>query len=168
MSRRFGRNQKRAMRSALAELGKKLEHSQKNVESLHQQMHTNEMCLRLVARILGDDFVGLEPRTIQMDTLDRPYFHPPRMDPQRLISCMHPGQLADAVAYSVLEIEPNRARVAYYEEQIRFRFITPAGDVSYGMSRQAWDRMPKDEQEHMLRGEIAHSMANHLIKSRRS
>lgn len=166
MSRRFGRNQKRAMRSALVEFGKQLEHTQNTVNSLRQQMYTNEQALRLVARVLGDDFVGLEPRRILIDTFDRTYYQAPRMPMERLMELAEPGELADAVAYSVLEIEPNRAKVAYYEEQIRFRFDTPSGDVSYGMSRQAWDRMPTAAQENMLRNEIAKSMAQHLIKQK--
>ena len=164
MSRRFGRNQKRAMRSALAEFGKQLEYTQNTVSSLRQQMHTNEMCLRLVARVLGDDFVALEPRTVHVDSLERPFYQAPRMDPQRLLNYLQPGELADAVAYSVLDIEPNRAKVAYYEQQVRFHFHTPTGETTYGMSRQAWDRMPADAKEHMLRGEIAESMAQHLTK----
>lgn len=162
MSKRFGRNQKRRMRSALAEFGKQLEHSQKNVNSLHQQMHTNEMCLRLVARVLGEDFVGLEPRTVHVSSLDRPFYPVPRL-PAAQMGFSH-GELADAVAYSVLEIEANPAKVVYYEQQVRFHFHTPAGETAYGMSRQAWERMPADAKEHMLRGEIAASMAQHLVK----
>ena len=166
MSRRFGRNQKRAMRSALAEFGAQIGHQLKTISSLREQMHSNEQALRLVASILGNDFVGLEPRTLHVDSLDHPHYQPPRMPLERLMDLAGPGELADAVACSVLEIEPNLARVAYYEEQIRFEFVTPGGDVTYGMSRQAWERMPSADQERMLRGEIAASMANHLIKSK--
>jgi len=145
MSRRFGRNQKRAMRSALVEFGKQLEYTQNTVNSLRQQMYSNEQALRLVASILGDDFVGLEPRTIKVDSLDRPYYpFQPRSSMDKFNAFADPGDLADAVACSVLEIEPNRAKVVYYEEQIRFHLMTPAGEAAYGMSRQAWERMPAD------------------------
>lgn len=164
MSRRFGRNQKRAMRSALAEFGKQLDYTQNTVNSLRQQMYSNEQALRLVASILGDDFVGLEPRTLHVDTLNIPAYQPPRMPLERLMDLAGPGELADAVACSVLEIEPNRAKVVYYEQQIRFHLMTPAGETAYGMSRQAWERMPADAKEHMLRGEIAASMAQYLVK----
>lgn len=167
MSRRFGRNQKRRMRSALAEFGDQIQKQLNTINGLHRQMQTNEQALRLVARVLGHDFVGLEPRTLHVDTLDRPAYAPPRIDPMRMLDYLRPGDLADAVAYSVLEIEPNRAKVVYYEEQMRFHFITPAGEVAYGMTRQAWERMPKAAKEHMLRGEIAESMAQHLIKNGR-
>lgn len=166
MSNRFGRNQKRAMRSALAEFGTQIGHQLKTISSLREQMHSNEQALRLVASILGSDFVGLEPRRLRVESLDRPAYQPPRMPLERLMDMAGPGELADAVAWSVLEIEPNRAKVVYYEEQIRFYFYTPAGDVAYGMSRQAWERMPANAKEHMLRGEIAASMARHLIKNK--
>lgn len=166
MSRRFGRNQKRAMRSALEKMDRQLCKQIDVVSSLRNQMQNNEEALRLVASILGNDFVGLEPRTLHVDRLDRQHYQPPRMPLERLMDLAGPGELADAVACSVLEIEPNLARVAYYEEQIRFEFVTPGGDVTYGMSRQAWERMPSADQERMLRGEIAASMANHLIKSK--
>lgn len=166
MSKRFGRNQKRAMRSALAEFGAQIGKQLDTLSSLRQQMYTNEQALRLVARILGNDFVGLEPRCLYVATLNNPFYKPPRMSLERLMDLAGPGELADAVACSVLEIEPNRAKVVYYEEQICFRFDTPGGDVAYGMSRQAWERMPADAKEHMLRGEIAASMAHHLTKNK--
>jgi len=169
MSRRFGRNQKRAMRSALEEFGAQIGKQLDTISSLHQQMYTNEQALRLVARVLGDDFVALHPRTVHVASLDRPYYpFPPRSNVDDFIDFALPGELASAVAYSVLEIEPNRSKVVYYEEQMRFHFVTPAGDVAYGMTRQAWDRMPLDAQERMLRGEIAASMAQHLLKSKGS
>lgn len=164
MSNRFGRNQKRAMRSALAEFGTIIQKQASTINGLREQMHTNEQALRLVASVLGEDFVGLEPRSVRVDTLDRTHYHPSRMPLERLMDLAGPGELADAVAWSVLEIEPNRAKVVYYEEQIRFYFYTPTGDVAYGMSRQAWERMPANAKETMLRGEIASSMARHLIK----
>ena len=171
MSKRFGRNQKRAMRqqiNAAQEQSEKFEHAHQM--SLGLQKYTSARLeeaastLRLVAEILGKNFVALEPEQINVYGHSVPM---PRPQP-RNIQRMHSTEIIESVTESLLNFKlcEFKAELDALRENIHFRYITPAGDVGYAINAQEWLKMPRRVRIEFAQREIARDMAHNLARDR--
>lgn len=167
MSKRFGRNQKRKLiadRNGLAELVKR-EASQ--VSQLRHLMRENEETIRLVEKILGSNFFGLPPRDFQVAGLGRGV----RLPSIEIRTGGYLGAQVEPICLQEKLFILQETEYSEHYDRLRnarhFRFKTPAGDVAYAATEDAWNGFPQDEFRIHMRKEIAESMAQFLATNRR-
>lgn len=71
MTKRYGRNQKRAALKRIAELERAVDYSQKRIEELEFLGRHNADILEETAAVLGNHFVTLPPATVEIQHIDR-------------------------------------------------------------------------------------------------
>lgn len=160
MSKRFGRNQKRALRAQLAECRGQLRKSQETCQALRQQMSENEQCVRDVGQILGKHFAGLPPQFVRAMNI-----HPDMYLPACGASTDDP-QVRSVRYHLMLLTKYQGARRDELSEMLHCRFITPAGDMAYGINEEAFRRMPSEVLQSRLCNEIAAEMAVAVVERR--
>jgi hypothetical protein len=83
MSKRFGRNQKRALNASLAKAASDCSRLQEQYESLRRNQSTQARedadAVRRTAHVLGRYFVSLKPRVIEASHADQPIVLPPHL-----------------------------------------------------------------------------------------
>ena len=162
MGRRFGRNQKRAMRQhiRLAELV--IASRDKTVSRLETDLKQANITIERTAQVLGDHFVTLPVKTAEVDEiLDR--FKVSIFQHNRLDS------LQRAVYQAVDYVDTHQASVRIDELQgtnhMRYRSIS--GDVAYALSSHTWRKLSEGHLIELLSKEIAPEMARHLVRERK-
>lgn len=170
MSKRFGRNQKRAMRKQMAELENKVQHlrsitskqrSEKRV--FISKLLKARRTLELVAEVLGPNFVGLEPPTIEVSHIPD-YWNIPKLDTIR----SYDWQLMDHVAQEINLIETNRLTIVDrpFMEGVSIRLTTKEGDIAFGLSQELWHKLNDKTLGEVLHREISHILTKSLINRR--
>lgn len=135
MSKRFGRNQKRAMREALESKTFSLEDMRKQRDNVIANQRPMREALDRVARVLGPHFFGLPAVQRVVSNIARSY----RVDMGQAISFATPSDLASMVQTSVshLDTVQCRAKVDELRGQAHIRLSTPTGDMAYAISEEA-------------------------------
>jgi hypothetical protein len=172
MSKRFGRNQKRAltakMQHALGEASR-FEDAYTLNKALSdrqgRQLRSLEYSMDRVASILGDRFYGLPPITQRVRDLRDSM----RIPKQRSVLPFMPNEdVAEMLVYAVQELQSITASVQLenMREMIHIYLETPDGRKAYALSRSAWHQM-KGDREHMaehfsrvIGAELSHFIAN--------
>lgn len=165
--KRFGRNQKRAMRAQVDALAANLAAAKETEALLRYNMRTNQDAVEATAAILGRHFAGLSPEAWQVDQIRDVY----QMPPHRPAADFDPHVCAgELVMMDLIYLETNEAQLQLNEisDAIHMRYKTPMGDVAYALSAKAWMMMPDRELVERLRHEIALDMARLLVKFRNS
>lgn len=152
MSKRFGRNQKRAMRELLANAESKassLEEgiSQANILSRHlrQKLDHAQDVIREVAYVLGDTFIALPVRTSSVQMLMDRYRVPAIRDMPSLREAMYShGAAEQCVSMMVHELQGNQLKTTrdHLRGMIHVAYLTPKGDRHYAISESAWYGIP--------------------------
>jgi hypothetical protein len=160
MSRRFGRNQKRALRRQLEEMTRERDFAERvawrcqaEVVRVQRDRDSLDRGLRLCKEALGAEFVGFSPVDAAMRA--RAFYHEDgfRVDvPGNGVQHMHVLR-TDAWADTLDPLH-----------HIHFRVELAGGDVAYCVSEAALRRVP----ERVLAEQIAAELAPFLLKSIRS
>lgn len=166
MSKRFGRNQKRAMREANNHLAEMVAKGKDREAFLQQQAAQNQRAVEMTAQILGEHFAGLPPKTFQVGEIFEGMRLPPSSHARfSTPEANHiPRRVMDML---ILLVRSQGARRDELTRCVHFRFVTPAGDLAYGMSEDAYRRMPDDWFVERLPREIAREIADEVIEIRR-
>ena len=168
MSKRFGRNQKRAMRADLSNARASLERKEKELAATRQSVRPMRDALDDVARVLGKHFIGLPTVEHYVNELQDRY-RMPRATPADFLplSDNHDMAMLVSIAMDYLEVGRMRSVVDELRGQIHVRFRLPDGELSYGISMSAMKSMrPVDWQRELA--PIALSFGERLCARRAS
>jgi hypothetical protein len=172
MSKRFGRNQKRALTAKMQQAqgeASRFEEAYTLNKALSdrqgRQLRSLEHSMDRVARILGDRFYGLPPISQRVQNLRDSM----RIPKQRSVLPFMPNEdVAEMLVFAVEELQSISASVQLetMREMIHIYLETPDGRKAYALSRRAWHEM-KGDREHMaehfgrlIGNELAHFIAS--------
>ncbi len=164
MSRRFGRNQKRAMREhiRLAELV--IASRDKTVWQLEQDLKEANTVIERTSQVLGDHFVTLPIKTSEVEEILQRF----------QVSIFQPGRsraISSAVmqALALIDIDTYRAslRVDELRGTVHMRYQSISGDVAYGLSEHTWRKLSEGHLIELLKQQIVPAMAYHLIREKK-
>lgn len=170
MSKRFGRNQKRAMREKI----KEVEYLNQVCSELLKSVRTERDDLREVVDrtkcVLGEHFISLPLKTLEVEEiLDR--FQVIPFQPHRIFS---PSQSYEAQAmvleslhYLDMETHQSSLRVEELRGTMHMRYRSVSGEVAYSLSDHAWRNLSEAHLIDLLKKQIAPEMAQHLIRERK-
>lgn len=163
MSKRFGRNQKRAMRAKIAGLEFMAGLRKQEVAELRDDLRRANTVIERTAQVLGDHFATLPVQTLEVKEMQNS-FKVSIFQPNRSYS------IQDSVmrALSAMEIDVYQASLHVDELRniIHFRFVSESGQVGYGLSQQAWSRLREGQLQEMIEKQIAPEMARLLARGR--
>lgn len=171
MSRRFGRNQKRKMRAEIAhvmEREAKLSEAYWREQDLMVRMSKDNEQLRetinLTEKVLGAYFATLPPKTLEVnEEIDMPEnYH--RMDyPRMSLTGLwdRSAPLEAKLHFIDAAVMNGETWVDELKKQMHISFRSPAGEVRYGFSPNAFNNIPRER----VVTYIAENMAEFLTKS---
>lgn len=171
MSKRFGRNQKRAMRELIefnaktaANLSESLLMEQGLKAHIRDKLDEANEILADVARILGRNFAGLKPEVREISEQQREY--PYRMHPPipTDFAQFNSDAAPELVSYQLYELEHIYPKIVRdrITEAVHIHLQTPDGRKSYAVSASAWFQMKMDRRRMfkefapMIADELAH------------
>lgn len=172
MSKRFGRNQKRAMREQIAfsaktasNLSEALLMEQGLKVRLREKLDEANEVLSDVARILGRNFAGLKPEVREITEQQREYpyrMHPPIQPVD--FSFLRADEVPELVSFQLYELEHVYPKIVRdrLTEAVHIHLQTPDGLKSYAVSGCAWFQMKMDRRR-MLK-EFAPMIADELAR----
>lgn len=170
MSKRFGRNQKRAMREKI----KEAEYFNQLCSELMKSVRTERDDLREVVDrtkcVLGEHFISLPLKTLEVkDILDR--FQVTPFQPHKFFTPNQSREMQAMVLESLhyLEMETHQSslRVDELRGTIHMRYRSISGEVAYSISEHAWHKLSEAHLVDLLKQQIAPEMAQHLIRERK-
>lgn len=163
MGKRFGRNQKRAMREQIRLAELVISIRDKTVSQLEMDLKEANTVIERTSQVLGDHFVTLPIKTVEVEEIIKRY----------KVSIFQPNRnyaINSAVmqALDLLNIDTYRAslRVDELRGTIHMRYQSISGDVGYGLSEHAWRKLSKGHLIELLAKQIAPEMAKHLVENR--
>lgn len=156
MSKRFGRNQKRAMREALDNQAQQLAFMQRQRDGAIANQRPLRDALNRVARVLGPHFFGLPAVSQVVSRIEREY-RIPRVQAIKLVPADDMAALVD-YAITTLECTKIGSNMDHFRGMMHLRLQTSAGDLSYGISDSALQCASIED----LTPEIAHMLAAEL------
>lgn len=159
MSNRFGRNQKRAMKLQIENASAALQMERGITRTMRQRLDEQASVIRLVADVLGPNFVGLPPEEMRVESgMQEIQVIKRESMPVRAYS---DDQVMRAVHSSVLRLEMHAlsADVDRLRGDIHFRYISRSGQVGYAISRETWASLPESARFEIAHREIARDMA---------
>lgn len=164
MSRRFGRNQKRAMRAQIRANEKIIECKTQSIKEMRRDLDEANAVIERTSQVLGDHFVTLPVKTVEVkDLLER--FQVSIFQPNRSYAI----NAAVMRALEVIDIDVYRAslRVDELRGSIHMRYQSISGDVGYGLSEDAWRKLSEAHLIDMVTKQIAPEMAKFLVRERK-
>lgn len=170
MSKRCGRNQKRAARETIsalqestANLNQGLLMQQGIGAHMRNKIETMQSALDDVARQLGQYFYGLPPVKLRIEE-HRDRFRLPAPIPASELFCRDSEQISHLVSQAAYELEFLKAGVERdrFTGSVHVQLETPSGKRFYGLSMQAWESMRKDEKR--LRQQLVPMIADEMAK----
>ena len=164
MGKRFGRNQKRAMREQLHLAKLVIASRDKTVCNLEADLKQANTVIERTSQVLGDHFVTLPIKTHEVEEiLER--FKVSIFQPNRSYTI----NSAVMQALDLIDIDTYQASLKVDELRgtIHMRYQSISGDVGYGLSEHAWRKLSEGHLIELLRQEIAPAMAYHLIREQK-
>jgi len=164
MSRRFGRNQKRAMRAQIRANEKIVECKTQAIKEMRRDLDEANAVIERTAQVLGDHFVTLPVKPVEVrDLLEQ--FRVPIFQPNRSYAI----NAAVMRALEVIDIDTYRAslRVDELRGTVHMRYQSISGDVGYGLSEHAWRKLSEAHLVDLVTNEIAPEMAKYLVSERK-
>lgn len=164
MSKRFGRNQKRALRAQIREKEQVIEFKDQANRELLRRLNEANTVIERTSQVLGDHFVTLPVKTREVEEILE----------QFKVSIFQPGRsyaINSAVmrALEVIDIDTYRAslRVDELRGTVHMRYQSISGDVGYGLSEQAWRKLSEAHLIDLVTNQIAPEMAKHIVRERK-
>ncbi len=167
MARRFGRNQKRAMRNKIQNQEKLLEHHIEIISSLNGDVRQANEVINLTAEVLGKHFAALPVQTMEVKEIRERYEYPKR---QTSRFCFGDSSAAmNFVQHALCYIDTYQAdaKIDELSGAMHMRYKSISGNVAYGVSEEAWRRLPEKLLVTKFVDEISLDMAVHLVRERK-
>lgn len=168
MGKRFGRNQKRAMREhiRLAELV--ISSRDKTVYQLEMDLKQANSVVNRTAEVLGSHFVSLPVKTLEVEEIVGRFQHEVFDRNSIFLGTQSNTHVRSTVMQAIEYIEVFRASAQIDELQrmIHMRYESISGAVAYGLSQKVWLMLPDKQKIELIKNDIAHSMAKHLVENR--
>ena len=149
MAQRFGRNQRRRARAAIAGAQQALAVTTHELTIEREQSANLRSTLENIAGILGTDFIGLEPRLANIPPLDQ-------LDSFRTF-----GPTGNPLTMRVISATSTRD---WYRDALHLKVRLAGQQVGYSLSDVALNEVPA----WILAREISHRMAQYLVREIRS
>lgn len=175
MARRFGRNQKRAMRNQMEQMQTDFNNRMLNVTIQNNELlrlqreQIKELAntVDLTAEILGNHFVALPPKNMEVRELRTHYdFHVrphhktwDYKDTTNLTNYVHNGLIQLETFTADLQIDDLR-------RMMHMRYSSAKTHVAYGVSEDVFIRMPVERLEDILLKEIALGLSRKIATAR--
>ena len=164
MGKRFGRNQKRAMREQIRNNEQWIETKNQTILELKRMLNESNTVIERTSQVLGDHFVTLPIKTHEVkEILER--FKVSIFQPNRNYAI----NSAVMQALDLIDIDTYQASLKVDELRgtIHMRYQSISGDVGYGLSEHTWRKLSEGHLIELLRQEIAPAMAYHLIREQK-
>lgn len=161
MSRRFGRNQKRAMRTQIRDLQREVHLRNIRNLDLSRDLTAANTVIERTYQVLGAHFVTLPVKTREVEEIVERYqvsiFQPDRS---------HLIQHKVMQSLNLIDVETHQSSVRADELRgtIHMRYRSVSGDVAYGLSDHAWRKLPESHLVDLIKNQIAPDMAKLLIR----
>lgn len=161
MSKRFGRNQKRAMREALIEQTDATEAMRKQRDNVIANQRPMREALDRVARVLGPHFFGLPAAKRVVDRLTESY----RMPVHQVVSLISNSEMEALTQCAITQLDTVSCSALLDElrQLMHVRLHTPRGDIAYAISSTALACATVED----LTYEVAPMLARGLVESAR-
>ena len=167
MSKRFGRNQKRAMRNKIQNQEKLLEHHIEIISSLNWDIRQANNIVNRTADILGEHFASLPSKTTEVKEILPRYRN---FTPHQSSYTSGPISTAAIFVDNALDyIDTYQAALSIDDlrKTMHMRYISHSGSVGYGLSDTAWRKLSEDQLVCLIKEQIAGDMATHLVRQRK-
>lgn len=158
MSRRFGRNQKRALIKQAEQLRDALAMSNGLTADQRATISLQDESLRRVADLLGPYFAGLPPRNMPAREIPREWRIPGT--PRATAATVY--EQIDTLRVHTLKFIDAESFVDKLSGRMHIKVETPLGVVAYGFTESCFDGMPPSEAAYYL----GKQMAQHLLSKR--
>ena len=168
MSKRFGRNQKRAMRNKIQNQEKLLEHHIEIISSLNGDVRQANEIINRTADILGEHFASLPVKTKEVEEIQNRYqyaVHKPVVFGRDYNQDPTMAFVDNTLGY--IETHESRLSVDELRHTIHMRYISESGHVGYGLSEKAWRSISEKQLVNLIKEQIAIEMATHLVRHRK-
>lgn len=164
MSKRFGRNQKRAMRAKIVDLERQNDVKGRKINDLHTDLHRANTVVERTAQVLGDHFITLPVQTLEVKDMLRRF----------QVSIFQPNRhsyVNEAVLSALEYIDMDTHQASVHADELRgtihMRYQSISGDVAYALSDHAWRKLPEGHLTELLKQQIAPDMARLLTRERK-
>ena len=173
MSRRFGRNQKRAMRAQIAVLEQRVNDFQFHTQQLealmqikNQKISELETVTERTAQVLGDHFATLPLKTQELTGIPNLFkvsIFKPHLHRYAEIN----EAVLDALEYINMDTHQTFVRIDELRGMVHMRCRSIGGDVAYALSDQAYRKLSEAHLVDLISQQIAPEMAKQLIRERK-
>lgn len=167
MARRFGRNQKRAMRNQIQLQEKLLEQHIEVIGSHTKELYQANQIIKMTAKVLGEHFVTLPVQTVEVKEIRERYEYMPTRSVRYWPN--HNHEIANFVQHALCYIDTYQAdaKVDELSGAMHMRYESISGDVAYGVSEEAWRRLPEEILVNKFAEQIATKMATVLVRAKK-
>ncbi|WP_343577965.1 hypothetical protein [Pseudomonas sp.] len=167
MSKRFGRNQKRKMRSRIEALDTAIAMDRGLLAHQTRLLNEKDDALQMVARVLGDYFIGLPVHTQQVDQLMERMRLPKRI-PIRELMFQSNERIEHVVerAVHVLDCFAPEHMVDELRNMQHIRIRSVHGDAAYAISEMAMRNAPPEYMAQMIGREVAEYVVRKIMPRR--
>ena len=175
MAKRFGRNQKRAMRKQMEKMQTNFNNRMISLTIQHNELMKlkNEEIKRLTdtvdltSEILGNHFIALPPEQKEVrELLDHYQYH---VRPNhKTWSYKDTNNLTNYVDQGLIQLETFAAdfKIDELKRMVHMQYSSAKTFVAYAVSEDVFDRMPKNRLEETLIREIALGLSRKIISER--
>ena len=159
MSRRYGRNQKRAHRQRIAELEEAYTREQHLLAYIRNQLDGLRAEVEDAKRELGADFIAFQPRTMpDPSSQGGSFYMPHRADPRRYLGADLSNLTLTNLVFHVLELNALREGPAAACDRLHINVALADGRVRYSITESA---LAAISNERLVR-EVTKSLAQQL------
>lgn len=159
MSKRFGRNQKRAMLQKISVLEVKLRSEAMDSRLLRRKCEEYADAIKITAQVLGKNFVGLQPEELMISSPDQDC----RIPVMRPIGSCTPEMLMQNIL--TLRNSKFSGVLDRLRDCVHFRYRTAGGEIGYSISRETWSMLPEASRYEIALREVTREMAKFLAKN---
>lgn len=166
MSKRFGRNQKRAMREQIKILERSVLCKNEKINELRTDLYASSVVIERTKQVLGDHFVTLPVQTTEVEDMLR-RFKVSIFSPTEVSYSKTNSAVLDALDYIELDTHQASVHADELRGMIHMHYRSISGEVAYSLSDNAWRKLSESHLVELLKQRIAPEMAQHLIRERK-
>lgn len=167
MARRFGRNQKRAMRNKIQAQELLLEKHIDIIAEKNTELRQANEVIKDTAIILGAHFITLPVQTAEVKEIRERYEYSTQRTPNYWNADNAPITAFVQHALCYIDTHQADAKIDELSGAIHMSYKSISGQVAYGVSMEAWRRLPEKLLVTKFAERIAQDMATHLVRERK-
>jgi hypothetical protein len=170
MSKRFGRNQKRALKAELMKAQQDNAAMEKRMRIAINSTAPMRDALDHVARTLGKHFIGLPPIENHVRTLERRYGMPRAalVDDLKYMAGNNEMAAMLSIAMDYLEVVSMGHVIDELRQEMHLRLRLPDGQVAYAVSLQGMQKMRTEDWAREISHIVAGQMAQYIIQGKKA